>query len=90
MSDKHTFEHDSLQDVASLVQYLKAIVDGFERGKLNIAGGDEEIVLEPTGLVRFEVRASQRDDRARFALRFTWKPKRHEVTHDEQLRIVSG
>ena len=87
MTEKRTFEHDSLQDLSSLVDYLKAVVDGFEQGKLKVTGGEGEIELEPTGLVRFEVRASQRDDRARFSLRFTWKPKRSEDTHDDKLRI---
>ncbi|MDD9947606.1 MAG: amphi-Trp domain-containing protein [Myxococcales bacterium] len=90
MADKHVFEHDSLQDLSSLVEYLKAVVEGFEQGKLKVAGGEEEIELEPTGLVRFEVRASQREDRARLALRFTWKPKRSEDTQDDKLRIGSS
>ena len=45
--------------------------------------------LEPNGLLRFEVRASSRDDRARFSLRFTWKPKRNEDPVDDKLRISS-
>lgn len=72
-----------------MVEYLEAIAEGFRSGKLTLAGGEEEIVLEPSGLVRFEVRASARDDRARFSLRFTWKPKRSEDPLDDKLRITS-
>ena len=88
-SKKQVFEHDSLEDVSSLVDYLQAIVDGFKSGKLNVAGGDSQIELEPSGLVRFEVRASERDDRVRFSLRFTWKPNRNEGPRDEKLRITT-
>lgn len=89
VSRKRVFEHDSLEDVQSLVQYLRAVVEGFEQGKLKVSGGDEQIELEPNGLVRFEVRASQRDDRARFSLRFTWKPNRNEGLSEDKLRIGS-
>ena len=33
------------------------------------------IVLEPNGLVNFEVRASQRGGRSRFTLSFSWREK---------------
>lgn len=84
---KRVFEHDSLEDVESLVHYLKAVVRGFEEGKLRVAGGNESIELEPNGLVRFEVRASQKEERARFSLRFTWKPRRPEDPREDKLRI---
>lgn len=84
---KRVFEHDSLEDVESLVQYLKAVVNGFEEGKLRVTGGNESIELEPNGLVRFEVRASQKEERARLSLRFTWKPRRPEDPGEDKLRI---
>ena len=91
MVKKREFEHDSLQDVTSLVEYLKTVTRGFEEGKLTVTGRDGEISLEPRGLIRFELRVSQRPDRNRLNLRFSWKPgKETDGDHPEELSIRSG
>jgi amphi-Trp domain-containing protein len=91
MSKKRDFEHDSLQDAVSLVEYLQTVSKGFADGKLTVSNKDEVIALEPAGLIRFELRASQRADRSRLTLRFTWTPKRaSEAETGEQLEIRSG
>lgn len=91
MVKKKEFEHDSLQDVASLVEYLKTVTRGFEDGAINVSGKDGEITLEPRGLIRFELRVSQRPDRNRLTLRFTWKPGRDDDTESkDELLITSG
>ena len=91
MSKKRDFEHDSLQDVTSLVEYLQTVSKGFADGKLTVSNNDEVIALEPAGLVRFELRASQRPDRTRLTLRFTWTPKRATDSETgERLEIRSG
>lgn len=91
MVKKKEFEHESLQDVRSLVEYLRTVTRGFEEGRFTLSGREGELVLEPRGLVRFELRASQRPDRSRLTLRFTWKPgKDDEAEHTEDLTITSG
>lgn len=67
------FRHESLQDRISIEQYLEALNNGFSSGQLRFSNEDGEIVLKPRGLVNFEVRASQRHDRVRLTLKFSWK-----------------
>jgi amphi-Trp domain-containing protein len=88
---KKEFEHDSLQDTETLVAYLKEVTRGFEEGKLSVSGRDGEINLEPRGMIRFELRVSERADRCRLNMRFTWKPEpEEEVDRQDDLKISSG
>lgn len=90
VSKKKTFEHDSLQDLQTIVHYLNAVTEGFRNGKLNLKGREGEIVLQPHGLIRLELRASERADRSRLDLRFTWKPAQEVSEEPEPLDIRSG
>lgn len=87
---KKTFEHDSLQDLNTIVRYLNAITEGVKNGKLELRGRESEINLEPHGLVRLELRASERPDRARLDFRLTWKPKPAIEDGMEPLEISSS
>lgn len=91
MVKKKEFDHESLQDRDSLAQYLQIVTQGFQDGRLSVSSRDEDIALEPRGLIRFELRASQRSDRGRLTLRFTWKPNKEEtVTSAGDLKITPG
>ena len=91
MADKKkNFEHDSLQDLNTIVRYLDAITEGFRNGKLSLKGREGEIALRPRGLVRLELRASERSDRSRLDLRFTWKPRQDPENGEDALDIHSG
>lgn len=90
MSDKkkRVFEYDSLQDCESIIRYLKAVTDGFENGTLRLQGNKGEIRLTPQGLIRFEISASQRPDRNRLNLRFTWKPPAEETEEQQGALLI--
>jgi len=67
------FRHESLQDCESIVKYLKALMEGFESGHLQLANGGEPIVLEPTGLLKLDLKARRKDDRNKLSIKVSWK-----------------
>lgn len=73
--DKADFHHESLEDGKTVSTYLRAVCDGFAEGTLRLSDRDGAIVLQPDGLVTFEVSASQRRGRATFTLSFSWREK---------------
>ena len=88
MAKKKEFEHESYQDVESVTAYLETIIAGLRGGQLQVADGSEEIVLQPTGLMRFEVRVTEKSDRSRMTLRLTWKPgSDRSVDENDPLKI---
>ena len=91
MAKKKEFDHESLQDRDSLAQYLQTVTQGFHDGRLSVSSRGEDIELEPRGLIRFELRASQRADRGRLTMRFTWKPTKEDpALSTEELKITPG
>ena len=60
-----SFRHESLQDQDSIRKLLEAITDGLAKGKMSFSDGDGEIVLEPDGLLRLKVTATNGAKEAR-------------------------
>jgi amphi-Trp domain-containing protein len=89
MSRKKEFEHESFQDAESICAYLETIIAGVRSGELKVADGSEELCLRPHGLMRFEVRATERPDRTRLSLRMSWKPE-DDMTDEDPLRITAS
>lgn len=84
---KNEFRHESLQDNRTILTYLKAIEEGFASGRLTLSDEDEEIVLRPEGLVRFEIGATRKRGRIRMTVRFDWKEELQENAEKGSLKI---
>lgn len=72
------FRHESLQDSKAIVRYLDALSEGFEKGTLQFRDQEGEIVLEPSGMIRFEVTAARKSGRYSMALKLSWKQAEEE------------
>ncbi len=70
---KNSFRHESLQDARGLQELLKAITKGIGRGHLTFSDDNNEIVLEPQGLLNLKVTARKDEGRHRLDLRVTWQ-----------------
>jgi amphi-Trp domain-containing protein len=82
------FKHESLQDLRSIGQYLKANTEGLEAGRVDLSDDSGHLALFPNGLLSLELRAKRRGNRAKLQLKLTWteeKPK----TKSETLRVRS-
>jgi amphi-Trp domain-containing protein len=67
------FTYESVQDAASLVEYLQALTDGFAKGSMSFSRKDLDLTLCPTGLIGFAVEAKGKDGRMKLNLKFTWR-----------------
>ena len=54
MADRDDFKHESLQDTESVARYLQALIEGFEKGRLEFTSDDQTLALEPQGLLDLE------------------------------------
>ncbi len=72
------FRHESLQDSKAIVRYLDALSEGFGKGTLQFRDQEGEIVLEPHGMIRFEVTANRKSGRCSMALKLTWRQAEEE------------
>jgi amphi-Trp domain-containing protein len=82
------FEHESLQDGASLAAYLEAIRAGIEAGSLELASNGNQLNLKPNGLIHLQLRARQDQDRAALTLELNWRQATDDAPGDgERLTI---
>ncbi len=70
---KKEFRHTSLEDNQSVVRYLQALTQGLQQGQLRIGAADDEVLLEPRGLLQLDLRISQKPDAAQIRLHLSWK-----------------
>lgn len=75
-SGAHEFAHESLQDRESIVKYLAALAEGLGKGRLTLSSNGEQIALETPALVKFDVQAKQKRNRAQITLKLSWKHAR--------------
>ena len=84
---KHQFKSETIQDPAMLVKYLEAVRNGFEKGSLVLAQGDDEFVLTPKGLITFIVSGKVKDDERKLQITFRWKESDESGRKQEPLLI---
>ena len=85
--DKQEFRHDSLQDIETIQDILKSIVKGITKGKLTFSDEDDEIIMEPEGLLNLKITASKDDRRSRFNLRVSWDSDPESRKNKKLLKI---
>ena len=86
---KKSFRHESLQDAASIQEFLLAISDGIAKGKVSFSDSDDRIVMRPEGLLHLQVTASQEEDRDRISIRVSWQVEEKQGKKKKPLRISS-
>ena len=90
-SESREFEHESLQDRQSIVAYFAALGEGFKQGTLSLSRNGEAVVLATPDLVRFDVQAKQKRDRAQLIVKISWKnQKKGKTLRVEPLQIEAG
>lgn len=75
MTSEREFKHESLQDRESIIRYLNTITEGFGKGEIIFRSDSEQIILKPWGLLKLEIKASQKDDKIKLSLKFVWKER---------------
>ena len=82
------FKHESLQDPKSISQYLKALIEGLESGRVDLSDDNGQVVLHPTGLLSLELRARRRGNRSKLKLELSWTEDKSKA-RAESLKVKS-
>ena len=72
MSEIEKFDYEAIQDRQTMRQYLNALMEGIEKGKLVFSSGKEQILLAPTELIRLSVKAKRKPGKSKITMKFTW------------------
>lgn len=88
MKRSNRFRHESLQSRDSVQSLLKALTKGLADGKVVLEDEDDSMVMEPNGLLRLKISASQDEDRSRIDVRISWKEEQ-DLPKKKNLKIRS-
>ncbi len=90
MSAEGKFEFDSVQDPASIQEFLLALTEGFAKGRIVMRSDAEEIILLPGALMGFSVKAKRKAGESKINIKIVWKDTRKEISAgDRSIRIAS-
>ncbi|HKO95338.1 MAG TPA: amphi-Trp domain-containing protein [Polyangiaceae bacterium] len=82
------FKHESLQDLKSIGQYLVAITEGLEAGRVDLSDENGQLALHPAGLLNLELKAKRRGNQAKLQIKLTWTEDKG--TRAESLSVGSN
>lgn len=85
--NKKRFKHESLQDTETIRELLKAITKGIAKGKISFSDEDDEMIMEPQGLLNLKLSASQEENRNRLAIRISWQTEDTKQKPHKPLRV---
>ncbi|MGE4293741.1 MAG: amphi-Trp domain-containing protein [Desulfovibrio sp.] len=73
MASDKKFMFESIQDNNSIRNFLDALVNGFESGRIVLSTDADEIVMNPCGLLNFEVKAKKKGGESKINIKVSWK-----------------
>ncbi len=82
------FKHESLQDKESIVEYFTALSEGFSKGRLAFANKEKQIIFEPKGLLKLDVKAKRKNDKVKFSLKVSWKEEAIDKKKDTGSLVI--
>lgn len=83
MANEEDFRHDSIQDGRSIARVLAALIEGFEKGQLDVGSGEQSVHLEPSGLLELELQAKRKNGRSKLVLKVSWRDEASDSSADE-------
>lgn len=82
------FNYKALQDRESIVKYLNALLEGFSNGRLLFGVKDQQLILEPQGLIELDVEGERKDGKTKLRLKFQWREERHALQRPSDNDLV--
>lgn len=87
MASAKEFKHASIEDTESIENYLNELVKGFQKKEISFKNNEEEIVMNPKGLIDFDIKAKSKDGKSKVYIKLSWKERDKNETLSKNLEI---
>lgn len=88
MSSEEQFEFESIQDPQSIKKLILSLVEGIDKGRIVLQSNGEEILLNPSQMLKFTVRARKKGETGKINLKISWKEKKSvNISSDNRIAI---
>ncbi len=84
---KKSFRHESLQNAEAIQELLKSVARGFARGELVFSDEEDEMIMQPEGLMNLKVTSNQEENRHRINIRITWQIEKDDKKRNKSLTV---
>lgn len=75
MSNDGKFNHESLQDKETIKQYLQAVQEGLDKGRIVLSSLEDEMELQPKGLLKLSLKARRKGETSKLQIKIQWEDK---------------
>lgn len=90
MSQSQDFFYESVQDPKTIKDFLQSLMEGIEKGNIALSSNGEEIVLNPSDMLKFSVKAKVKGETSKLSLKISWKEaKKVNIEVEDNLEIKS-
>lgn len=72
-NENNEFRHESLQDKETIADLLSSLQQGLSKGALKFSDEDNEITLQPSGLLNVVIKASSGSELNVVDVRISWQ-----------------
>lgn len=80
-------EHESLQDSATVIGYLQALIEGIQAGKIEISDEEDSQTLTPSALTLMSIKARKTKQEQTLRLRLKWHSELSDEAEESALSI---
>ncbi len=87
MSDTERFEHESIETHKSISEYLTALQEGFENGRIQLTTEKKEISLLPNDLLQLSIKARKKGDKSKLTIKVSWRESDEKEKEDARITI---
>ncbi len=85
------FRHESIQDTESIINYLQALLEGFQNGRILFGTRNKKLILEPRGLLSLGVKARRKNKEVKVSVKISWtEDKESREIGQGELEIKAG
>lgn len=78
MLNDEKFVLESLEDPAHVTDYLRAVIDGIEKGRIVLTAENQEMVLNPGPLVKFVIKGKRSSHKGKLSIKLSWSRLKDE------------
>ena len=74
-STNKEFRHESIKEKELIIDYIDKLIEGFRNNKITLSDLENEYIYYPNGLIKFEIKAKNKEKREKISIKFSWQEK---------------
>ncbi len=87
MTTSDRFDHESIQDRQSIREFFNVLINGLEKGHIELSSENDNILLTPSELIHFSIKTKKKDGKSRMSIKLIWRDVLPEICQEKSNAI---